>query len=241
VEHPIPESLGNDDLILDPGFVCDPCNQYFGSKVESKVLASPPFNVERTAFAIPTKKGRLPRYDGDGFSLLPTGYTNRLLVVGYGDLSKGYRVLDSNLLVVDPPPGYGELLARFFLKVGLELLLFSEEMDPYSKEFDLARRCSRFGIRAHEWDVASGAYPQRGHLKVSTRTDELGELETHQIYQWDMGVMASGDVVLSFAFTQHVFACNITRPPLDEYLLGFNARNVFTLHSRWPRWRPKQG
>ncbi|MBI4962570.1 MAG: hypothetical protein HY913_04775 [Desulfomonile tiedjei] len=233
MEHLIPESLGNDDLVLERGSVCDTCNQYFGSKIESKVLASPPFSIERTAFAIPTKKGRLARYDGDGFSLHSTGSTNRILVAGYDDLSKAQRVLDSGLVVVEPPPSYGDLLARFFLKIGLELLLLSERVDPYSTKFDLARRCSRFGYRAQEWDVAYGIYPHRDHLKVSTRMDELGELETHQIYQYEMGVMPCGDVVLSFAFTQHVFACNISRPSLNEYLTEFNANNAFTLHNRW--------
>jgi len=229
MEHPIPESLGNDDLVLDRGFVCDPCNQYFGSKIESEVLASPPFNIERTAFAIPTKKGKLAWYDGDGFSLHSTGSANRLFVVGYEDLSKAYRLLDSGLVVVETPPSYGDLLARFFLKVGIELLLFSESPDPYSTKFDLARRCARFGDRSQEWDVASGIYPHREHLKLSARTDELGKLETRQIYQYEIGVMASGDVVLSFVFTQHVFACNLSRPSLDEYLLGFNVHNTFML------------
>ena len=235
VEHPVPESLGNDDLVLDRGFVCDPCNQYFGSKIESKVLASPPFNVERTAFAIRTKKGRFARYDGDGFSLYSTGSTNRLFVVGYEDLSKVYRVLESGLVVVEPPPSYGALLARFFLKVGIELLLFTANCTPFSREFDPARRCARFGDRVQEWDVAYGVYPHREHLKVSTRADELGELETHQIYQYEMGRMANGDVILSFVFTQHAFACNLSHASLDNYLSEFNAHNTFLLYSRFPR------
>jgi len=32
-EHIIPESLGGEE-ILPKGFVCDRCNQYFGTKVE---------------------------------------------------------------------------------------------------------------------------------------------------------------------------------------------------------------
>lgn len=60
IEHIIPESLGNDDFTLEPGFVCDFCNQYFGSKVESYVLNIPPFNIERVATIVKTKKGNVP-------------------------------------------------------------------------------------------------------------------------------------------------------------------------------------
>ena len=40
-EHIIPESLGNDDLLLS-GEVCDKCQNYFGKEVESYVLAKTP-------------------------------------------------------------------------------------------------------------------------------------------------------------------------------------------------------
>ena len=37
VEHVIPESLGNDDLLLK-GDVCDVCQAYFGKEVKRYVL-----------------------------------------------------------------------------------------------------------------------------------------------------------------------------------------------------------
>ena len=80
VEHPIPESMGNDDLVLPHGVVCDTCNQYFGSKIEAKALCSPPLDIERMAFAVRSKKGRVPNYRTDGFSLHSTGSTNHVVV-----------------------------------------------------------------------------------------------------------------------------------------------------------------
>jgi len=46
-EHIIPEALGNDDLIQRDE-VCDKCNQYFGSKLESFVLGKTPLAFWRT-------------------------------------------------------------------------------------------------------------------------------------------------------------------------------------------------
>jgi len=235
VEHPIPESLGNDDLTLDPGFVCDPCNQYFGSKLESKILAAPPFSVERTSQAIRTKKRRAPKYEGNGFTIVSTGYWDTVFVVATDvtDCQGANRILSEKILWVTPPQGYADLLARFLLKIGLELLVFADDCNAYRETFDPARACSRFGAGASEWDVAYGQYPHRERLMLSSRMDDFGRLETRQIYQYEMGMMASGDVVLCFAFVNHVFACNLSRPTLTEYLLGFNAKNEFALQSRW--------
>jgi len=235
IEHAIPESLGNDDFVLPAGFVCDVCNQYFGSKIERRILEAPPFNIERTAYAVPTKKGKLARYIDDDFVLASSGSANTLLVISKGDHERAWRAISRGWIVPKEPPGYDVLLARFCLKVGLELLLGGEESDPYSGSYDAARRCARYGDRASEWDVGWGIYPRRTDLLVSTRVDEVGTLHTHQIYQYEMGIMPSGDVVLCFVFSQSIFACNLNRPPIMEYLLGFNTRNEFSLKSRWTR------
>jgi hypothetical protein len=234
VEHPIPESLGNDDLTLAPGSVCDSCNQYFGAKIEARVLASPPFNIERTRQAIKTKKRRLPRFEGEGFSLVSTGGWDTVFVVAPpNDQEKARRMLSERTVYASNPNDYADLMARFLLKMGIELLATADQVNPYSDVFDRARRCARFGERMSKWDVAYGLYPRPDHLKISSRMDEFGRLETRQIYQYEMGMMASRDIVLCFVFANHVFACNLSREPLTEYLLGFNARNKFALRSRW--------
>src|SRR5919202_6972188 len=80
VEHPIPESLGNDDLIIPRGWICDSCNHYFGAKVEQKAAALPPFSIERSLFSVPSKKRQLPRHQGDGSALAPTAVGGQLAI-----------------------------------------------------------------------------------------------------------------------------------------------------------------
>lgn len=65
VEHIVPESLGNTDHVLQPGIVCDACNQYFARKLERPVLEAPIFRNLRTAMAIPNKRGRVPQWVHD--------------------------------------------------------------------------------------------------------------------------------------------------------------------------------
>ena len=118
-------------------------------------------------------------------------------------------------------------LSRFLLKIGLELLLFTESDDPYDRHYDRARECARFGDGYLDWQVGYAQYPNRSELVTARREDELSPLETRQIYQYEMGVMPNGDRIFCFAFITHCFACNLSQPHLDEYIEGFNRMNDF--------------
>lgn len=56
----IPESLGNDQVILPAGTVCDACNNYFSRKVEAPFLNAPLLQLLRFEQALPSKRGRVP-------------------------------------------------------------------------------------------------------------------------------------------------------------------------------------
>ena len=62
VEHIIPESLGNDDLLLRSE-VCDGCQKYFGKEIEQFVLKKTPLAFWRTYLGIKTKRGKNPSVD----------------------------------------------------------------------------------------------------------------------------------------------------------------------------------
>ena len=57
IEHIMPESLGNVNHILQPGVVCDECNNYFARKVEAPFINSPQIKSLRFLQEIPNKKG----------------------------------------------------------------------------------------------------------------------------------------------------------------------------------------
>lgn len=238
-EHPIPESLGNDDLVLPPGLVCDGCNQYFGSKVEQEVLGKAPFAVARVSQAIRNKKGRHPSVGTDGLSLRSLGFWDRLLFRS-DPPHRSIWPLQGGRLALNPQWVHPDLLVRFLLKVGLELLALSDDVDPFSSMFDGARECARRGHRAGGWDFALGIYPKRSDLIISKRTDDFGPLETRQIYQWGLGVMESGDVMFNFIFETMMFAANLSRPPSLEYILGFNKLNPFCIESRWSAFKAER-
>jgi len=231
--------MGNDDTILPLGFVCDPCNQYFGSKLEQQILQRAPFGVERVAQAIKSKKGRYPRVGNSALELQSTGYWDRFTVRSNSPHSSLVR-LPNGTMVLNPQWATPNELARFLLKVGLGLLALADTVDPYAATFDAARSCARFSRKVANWDFALGLYPNRSKLTTLIRSDHLGPLETRQIYQYELGIVNSGDVILNFVFATNVFAVNLSRPPILEYVIEFNRFNSFSLKSRWQLVRTQQ-
>lgn len=61
-EHVFSESLGNTELILPPGVVCDPCNNQRLSQPDQTILDFMPVGIRRTMLGIKTKAGKVPRF-----------------------------------------------------------------------------------------------------------------------------------------------------------------------------------
>ena len=112
--------------------------------------------------------------------------------------------------------------------MGLELLALTEE-DPFAREYDLARDCARRGQRAEQWDVAYGVYPRRSDLVLLVREDGADTWETRQLYEYEIGVMASGERIVQFAYANHCFMCNLWGPSLSECVAKFNEMNEFKM------------
>ncbi len=221
--------MGNDDTFLPKGFVCDSCNQYFGSKVEQPIMASPPFNLERVAASIKTKKHRYAKYADSSLVLQSEGFWEHLLFASTPERFNLIFNKNKGILWVETPANYIMLLARFLIKMGLELLVLTDTLDVYSSTFDEARRCARFGENVISWEVAYGRYPRREDLVKSKRFDEFGPLETRQIYQYEIGCMQNGECQILFIYTDHCYACNLSNPSLQKFIHQFNSMNEFQM------------
>ena len=64
VEHIIPESLGNKNIVLPKGVVCDKCNNYIGRKIEEPFLNDPYIMEIRFKSRILNKKKKSPIIKG---------------------------------------------------------------------------------------------------------------------------------------------------------------------------------
>nr|WP_290223869.1 HNH endonuclease [Trichocoleus desertorum] len=182
IEHPIPESLGNDDWILPKGFVCDECNQYFGSKVENRVISEPPFILERLGYVIKSKKGRLPKYEArKGLHLISSGFTDTLLFVAEEECVEHYHnVLRRKPFLVYQSEKAASHIARFLLKVGLEAMINSG-INPYDSKFDAARDHARRGKFGNRWQVGYGVYLGGGQTYPEARAVKPSSLSTVKV------------------------------------------------------------
>jgi hypothetical protein len=59
-EHIFPESLGNSDLVLPNGVVCDRCNNEVLAPLDQTLCEFPPIMMRRTMLSVPSKAGKVP-------------------------------------------------------------------------------------------------------------------------------------------------------------------------------------
>ena len=206
-EHVIPEALGNDNLILR-NEVCDGCNQFFGSKVESFVLAKTPIAFWRTFLGIRKKRGALPHVDlsqpKEEKGILPSGHELHDNFIGFtchDDYSVSVDIDDAEIIrgilagsrtrfSFVFTPLVLSLMGRFFCKIGVELLCLNNRRRARSPAFDQARRYARFGNGVELWPIFHG---KRGTLQNLKRRslDADGVLEEVLCYQYQVVEVAS--------------------------------------------------
>ncbi len=225
VEHIIPESLGNIDDILPPGAVCDRCNQYFGTKVESPALGRTILGVLRAAHGVPTKKGRMFTFtcpsltiegDRDGYGSVR--FDRSLVWFAPAAPPGGFRA------VVAPDPDEDLLLARLMLKMGLEYLATSGFVDPLWPRFDAARTFARMPEPGSSYRIALGYLPLEEISSISK--DDFGPLEELKQYSYRLlGEPAFGYVFHFCYYLLHLCVPLTSELDFLEYIGDFNDLN----------------
>ena len=125
VEHIVPESLGNDILVLAPGWVCDSCNNTH-SAFESRVLGHTIIGTERCVLGVVTKKGKPSRSKVHGITWFAEPGTNEGVVSAEADWRKVPILLNadenSGVMVFPLHDGFCADIAKLLLKMGIEFL-----------------------------------------------------------------------------------------------------------------------
>jgi hypothetical protein len=169
LEHIIPESLGNDDLVLTND-VCASCNNFF-SKIENYVLEKTEIAFWRSFLGIRTKKGKLPSVvlsqPKKRKGTYPDFHTAHDSEVGFSfhedgscsvDISSDETVLDlisgeKDHFKFVMTPKVLHNLGRFFCKIGVELICSINPEDARSDRFRRARDYARHGSNDELWPL----------------------------------------------------------------------------------------
>lgn len=146
-EHPFPESLGNTEIILPAGVVCDRCNSGVLSQLDQAICDFMPIKMRRTMLGIRSKAGVVPSTRLDGALVEHVGPDTLRFVGDNGRdvLKETFRAGDLIGLRFDVrggrrmTPRYGALLSRSLLKTALELAWLDGGDAFLGSEFDHVR------------------------------------------------------------------------------------------------------
>jgi HNH endonuclease len=201
VEHVIPESLGNDDLVLVDQ-VCGACNNHF-SKLEDLVLQKTPLAFWRAQLGIKTKRGRLPSVDLSQpkreKGVFPSKHPVHDDNIGFTSHEDG-----STSIEIDAPRVINEILddertefrfamaprvlfvfGRFLCKVGVELVCIDDQHAARSDQFARARRFARCGDLDSLWPIFHFTKGQPGDFR-RVRVDKHGPIEEVDCYAYSL-------------------------------------------------------
>lgn len=142
----VPESLGNKQIILPRGVVCDQCNNGILSQLDSSLLSSQLIGFYRTWLKIPNKTGQLS--DTNYMNGIKMGHTKTGISMNVPDFSERHfkaepqadgTVSIKMTLSAAHTPTASKKMARALYKIGLGLIYLQDKDVALSKRYDEVR------------------------------------------------------------------------------------------------------
>jgi hypothetical protein len=243
IEHIVPESLGNIELVLPAGVVCDKCNNYFARKLEGPVLACGAFLEHRFAGCLPNKGARIPAVTWTAF---PSGIelamaressgTTLLGPIHDEDVLRWRQTVETRqpLSIIRPVPMWppARVMARFIGKVALEALARRVLKVPggleeivTKTELNELRLFVRFNECAAEWPIHER---QLYDMEVDDGGGVAGSRIIHEFMFFDT---PAGELYFVIVFFGKEYAINMGGPEIDGLVRWFSAnQNRSPLH-----------
>ncbi len=231
VEHIVPESLGNKEHVLPPGWVCDGCNNYLAREVEKPFLASQYGEYSRFQMGIVNKRGRIPSAKGwhprSGVAVKLSPSESGGLDVFPQAERDGARWVESILthrhgtLVVpaSESPESDAVTSRFIGKIAIEVLAqrcislpgWNDEVVG-NPGLDGLRRHVRRGAQEFGWPV----HIRRIYPAEFLFTDEAGN-SYELLHEWDIMQTGNGEYLVVVAILGLEYAINLGSPEVEGY------------------------
>ena len=169
-EHILPESLGGEDWTLLPGgLLCDACQNLFGSSVEQQALGSYPFNQLRVLLHILTKKRKPPWFKFSEGIMKASSRPNTMEYEPSPPFIKAIKEGGKSQIRIIAEPQRPDMICRFLLKMGLEVVASDKTSDVFNEKYDPARKYALLGEKSSDW-----WYLQRENLTAVNKRIKTG-------------------------------------------------------------------
>jgi hypothetical protein len=142
-EHIIAEAFGNDELVLPPGIVCDPCNHGQISKLDQALVEFAPLAALRTLYVPFTKSGKLPRAEFSNATWTKTRPNHIEFRLNAAPVKQPLPdgTTRMSFTVEGMRPVQPHLIARAIYKIALELVALDYGVEQaFESRYDQARR-----------------------------------------------------------------------------------------------------
>jgi hypothetical protein len=234
-EHIVPESFGNTEHVLQPGVVCDGCNNYLAREVEKPILDSLYFKERRFNAVLPNKRGHVVPLDGfhlqSGTRIQAHADTGEGISIGAHPDADEARLIkrllsqsQGTLIFPMAIPPEERALARFVGKVGLEALASrlieagkSHEELVDMPALDQLRDFVRRGGRPFQWSVA------RRQLYPPGRVFSDGDEHYEPLHEYELLLKPIDEAnglyacYISLVLFGEEFSLNMGGPELDGF------------------------
>jgi hypothetical protein len=214
-EHIIPESLGGVEIV-PKGFICDRCNHYFGSKVEKEALSLSPLAVARIFMSIKSKRKRHARCkgirftkDAQGIEFEAEGSDAASIVVHVNQNEyDGLKTERINTFYVSFGDEGMRSMVRLLIKMGLEVIAASKNLNVYDPVFNEARRAARNPKKSSVWKIAQTFLPLGSNWESGV--DKKGPYVRRTEYKYGV-YRARGHVLFYFQYWVLIFIIPLTK------------------------------
>jgi hypothetical protein len=214
--------LGNKQLILDKGVVCDKCNGYFAIKIEQPVLQLPFFNQYRHDLDIFSKKGRIPSKDGflldEQTSKVTFGKTkNKEETIDIDRatleqlLAEGIEEIPAITVEFGAPEDH-PLISKLLAKIGVEALaweakVYGGDESSYNQEsLNNIKRYVRNAKKDEMWHYTT----RRLYRSEAGLKDDKGYFKV--ICSWDFILTPDQQLLFQFLFVGTEFTIDMINP-----------------------------
>lgn len=189
-EHAFPKSLGNLDLILPPGIVCDRCNNGPLATLDKALCEFGPISMRRTMLGVRSKAGRMPALrtgdgrvehvpgaDGNDPTLIFSGSQGRSMLRVVARHADGRVELSWSGKTGGPrmTSRYAAKIHRALLKAALELVWLDHKDRAFNADFDHIREAVLGASRDGFLTIVSAVDPNDTNSTIHYWLDPAGD------------------------------------------------------------------